>query len=166
MATFPTVTGANLEGERFTLPHDLAGQLNLLFIPFQRWHQDWVDTWIPTAKQLVAAYPQLRFYELPTLPPLNPFARLSIDFGMKMGIPDRAARAATITLYVDKERYRHALEIASEQTITLLLVEPSGKICWRAEGPFVQDTARQLTAVIQRYFAPLTSADPERHSQN
>ncbi len=156
MITFPTVTGANLEGQRFTLPGDLAGELNLLFIPFQRWHQDWVDSWVPTAKQLAAAYPGLRYYELPTLPQMNPFARMSIDFGMKMGIPDRAAREATITLYIDKDRYRRALEIPSEQTITLLLVEPSGTILWRAEGPFAQDIARQLGAVVQVYFAPRT----------
>lgn len=158
MATFPTVKGSNLEGKRFTLPRDLAGELNLLFIPFQRWHQDWVDTWVPTARQLVAAYPRLRYYELPTLPQMNPFARMSIDFGMKMGIPDRAAREATITLYIDKNRYRSALEISSEESITLLLVEQSGKILWRAEGPFAQDTARQLGAVIQLYFASSTSA--------
>ena len=158
MATFPTVKGSNLEGQRFTLPCDLAGELNLLFIPFQRWHQDWVDSWIPTAQQLAATYPGLRYYELPTLPQMNPFARMSIDFGMKMGIPDRAAREATITLYIDKDRYRSALEIPSEDSITLLLVEPSGKILWRAEGPYAQDTARQLGAVIQLYFAPSASA--------
>ena len=89
---------------------------------------------------------------------MNPFARMSIDFGMKMGIPDRAAREATITLYIDKDRYRSALEIPSEESITLLLVEPSGKILWRAEGPYAQDTARQLGAVIQLYFAPSASA--------
>ncbi len=153
MATFPTVSGSNLEGERFTLPRDLAGELNLLFIPFQRWHQDWVDTWIPAAKQLAAAYPEFRYYELPTLPQMNPFARISIDFGMKMGIPDRAARAATITLYIDKEQYRRALDIPSEQTITLLLVERSGNILWRATGPYAPDIARELGAVVQVYFA-------------
>lgn len=158
MATFPTVTGSNLEGQRFTLPRDLAGELNLLFIPFQRWHQDWVDSWVTTAQQLVATYPGLRYYELPTLPQMNPFARMSIDFGMKMGIPDRAARSATITLYLDKERYRQALEIQSEQTITLLLVERSGEILWRAEGPFAQDIARRLGAVVQFYFAPRSAA--------
>lgn len=151
MATFPTVTGSNLEGQRFTLPRDLAGELNLLFIPFQRWHQDWVDTWIPTANHLVAAYPRLHYYELPTLPQMNPLARMSIDFGMKMGIPDRTARAATITLYLDKDRYRRALDIPDEQTITLLLVDRSGTILWRATGAYAPDTARELGAVVQVY---------------
>ena len=158
MATFPTVKGSNLEGQRFTLPRDLAGELNLLFIPFQRWHQDWVDSWIPTAQQLATTYAGLRYYELPTLPQMNPFARMSIDFGMKMGIPDRAARAATITLYLDKEHYRQALDIQSEQTVTLLLVEPSGEILWRAEGPFAEDIARRLGAAVHRYFAPRAAA--------
>jgi hypothetical protein len=146
---FPTVTGSNLEGRRYRLPGDLEGEVNLLFIPFQRWHQDWVDTWVPFARELQAKTPGLRYYELPTLPRMNPFYRISLDMGMKMGIPDRAAREATITLYLDKEAYRQALRIPDEETVTVLLVDRTGTILWRTEGPYEPGKA----AGLQEYLA-------------
>lgn len=148
MATFPQVSGYNLEGRRFNLPGDLAGEVNLLFIPFQRWHQDWVDGWMPAAQRLKAAYPGLQVYEVPTLPQMNIFARRGIDFGMKMGIPDRAVREATITLYLDKDVYRRALAITSEETIYLMLVTRRGEILWRDEGPYAAATAAALVQAL------------------
>lgn len=148
MATFPQVSGYNLEGRRYNLPGDLEGEINLLFIPFQRWHQDWVDGWMPAAQRLRAAYPGLHVYEVPTLPAMNLFARMGIDLGMKMGIPDRAVREATITLYLDKDAYRRALEIASEETIYLMLVTRRGEILWRGEGPYAAATAASLTQAL------------------
>lgn len=145
---FPKVSGSNLEGRRYRLPGDLEGELNLLFIPFQRWHQDWVDTWVPFARELQAEIRDLRYYELPTLPRMNPFYRMSLDLGMKMGIPDRAAREATITLYLDKDAYRQALQIPSEDTIVILLVDRMGTILWRTEGPFDETKAADLRASL------------------
>ena len=145
---FPKVSGSNLEGRRYRLPGDLEGELNLLFIPFQRWHQDWVDTWVPYARELQAEIKGLRYYELPTLPRMNPFYRMSLDLGMKMGIPDRAAREATITLYLDKDAYRQALQIPSEDTIVILLVDRMGTILWRTEGPFDETKAADLRASL------------------
>jgi hypothetical protein len=143
-SNFPSVSGSNLEGRRFRLPGDLEGEVNLLFIPFQRWHQDWVDTWVPFARQLLAEIPGFRYYELPTLPRMNPLYRMSLDMGMKMGIPDRAAREATITLYLDKDAYRQALDIPGEDTVVVLLVDRRGAILWRTEGPFEQAKATEL----------------------
>jgi hypothetical protein len=146
---FPQVSGSNLEGRRYRLPRDLEGDLNLLFIPFQRWHQDWVDTWVPFARELQAKTPGLRYYELPTLPRMNPFYRMSLDMGMKMGIPDKAAREATITLYLDKDAYRQALGIPNEETIVVMLVDREGTILWRTEGPFEAEKGRALHEFVQ-----------------
>jgi hypothetical protein len=145
---FPKVSGSNLEGRRYRLPADLEGELNLLFIPFQRWHQEWVDTWVPFARELQSEIQGLRYYELPTLPRMNPFYRMSLDLGMKMGIPDRAAREATITLYLDKQAYRQALQIPSEDTIVVLLIDRMGAILWRTEGPFNDAKAADLRALL------------------
>jgi hypothetical protein len=150
---FPTVKGANLEGRRYVLPRDLEGEVNVLLIPFQRWHQDLVDTWVPVLRQMMARYPALRYYELPTLPPMNPIYRMSLDLGMKMGIPDRAAREATITLYLDKEAYRRALDIPDETTIVVMLVTPTGDILWRTTGAYTEETGRGLIVALQLHAA-------------
>jgi len=43
--TFPTVSGSNLLRQKKSLPQDFQGRFNLVFIPFQRWHQAEVDSW-------------------------------------------------------------------------------------------------------------------------
>ena len=52
---FPTVKAENLEGRALTLPEDLEGAYNALFIAFQRGQQIDIDSWIPLVKQLVKA---------------------------------------------------------------------------------------------------------------
>lgn len=155
---FPTVKGANLEGRRFTLPADLEGELNVLLIPFQRWHQELVDTWIPGLRTLCARYLALRYYELPTLPAMNLLSRMSIDFGMKMGIPDRAAREATITLYLDKADFRRRLAIPDESTITVMAVTRSGAIHWRTTGAWRDDAGQALATLLQLHFSAASPA--------
>jgi hypothetical protein len=38
--TFPRVSGSNLLRQKLTLSQDFQGRLNLVFIPFERWHQN------------------------------------------------------------------------------------------------------------------------------
>jgi hypothetical protein len=148
MPTFPAVKGANLEGRTFTLPADFEGELNLVIVAFQRWHQSLVDTWLPIGRELQRALPGLRIYELPTIQRLNFLARKSIDFGMRMGIPDKAVREATITLYLDKEAFRTELEVSNEETIRLFLVRRGGEILWRGEGPNSDETRHALVDAL------------------
>jgi len=135
-ATFPKVTGKNLSGKEFKLPADFEGPLNLVFIAFERKQQGDVDSWKPFADDLKSRFPRLHVYELPTLPRSISFMRGFIDGGMRSGIPDPAARAATITLYLDKRAYDRALAIVSEREITVVLVKPSGAIIWRTSGRY------------------------------
>lgn len=53
---FPVVTSTNLSRQRLTLPVDFEGDVNVLLIAFQRWHQRVVDTWIPFVRQLEQEY--------------------------------------------------------------------------------------------------------------
>jgi hypothetical protein len=153
MSEFPQVTGSNLEGRRFQLPQDFEGKLNLAIVAFQRWHQDLVDTWVPLARRLRSAYPDFRYYELPTIWRMNPLFRWSIDAGMRAGIADRGAREATITLYLDKEPFRQVLEIPDEATIHLFLVERSGRVLWRTDGPFTEEAGEALARAVQQHLA-------------
>ena len=159
---FPTVKGANLEGRRYVLPADLEGEVNVLLIPFQRWHQDLVDTWVPVLRNLMARYPAMRYYELPTLPRMNPIYRMSLDYGMKMGIPDRGAREATITLYLDKDAYRRALAIPNEDTITVMLVTRDGDILWRTTGAYSTEGERSLAVALEFHSRRLPKPNEQR----
>jgi len=145
---FPKLTASNLEKQTLSLPQDFAGDRNLLLIAFQREQQKNVDTWLHGMKRFESS-PNFRYYELPTIDRLNPIARWFIDSGMRRGIPDREARARTITLYLDKLAFRKTLNLPDERRIYAVLVDRSGRLLWRAEGDFDEAKAASLLNVLR-----------------
>jgi hypothetical protein len=148
---FPTVTGANLQRKKLSLPQDFRGEPNLVFIAFQQWQQTQVDTWIPFARQLEETHAGVRYYELPTIQRLGALARTFINEGMRAGIPDPMARERTITLYLDKAAFREALQLPGEDDIYVLLLDHRGQVLWRTEGSFSSEKGDALTAAVQAW---------------
>lgn len=155
---FPNVSGYNLLRQQQKFPRDLAGQVNLLFVPFQQWQQAEVDSWLPAAERLAAQYPGLVAYELPTIQKMNRFAEFFINEGMRAGIPNPQTREHTITLYLDKAGFRRALEIANEDEITVLLVDRQGELMWRTTGRYTPEKERSLGEVLTAVQAPAARA--------
>ena len=145
---FPQVTSENLNGKSFTLPNDFEGKLNLVFIAFIRGQQQQINTWFPTAQKLKTTYPGFRYYELPTISRLNPVSRWFINQGMRSGIRDEEMRSITITLYLDKKEFKQALNITSEETITLLLVNDQGNVVWRTTGSWTDEKEQKMRHVL------------------
>lgn len=146
---FPDVIGSNLQRKKLNLPRDFQGELNLVLIAFQQWQQTQVDTWIPFARQLEATHSGVRYYELPTIQRFNALARTFINEGMRAGIPDPVARERTITLYLDKNAFRQALQLPREDDIYVLLLDRQGSVLWRAEGAFAPEKGESLAEVVQ-----------------
>lgn len=133
---FPEVSGYNLQREEFIFPESFQGEYNLLLIPFQRRQQEDVNTWIPAAQELERTIPGLIYYELPTIYQLPTLSRTLINEGMRAGIPDQTARERTITFYLDKDAFKQALGITSEENIQIFLVDRQGNILWQSQGLF------------------------------
>jgi hypothetical protein len=76
--------------------------------------------------------------------------RSFIDGGMRRGIPDAAVRAATITLYIDKDPFKRSLGIASEDDIYVLLVDRAGTIHWRARGAYAEHAFTELAKLVEQ----------------
>jgi len=148
-AQFPDVTGSNLQRQKLKLPQDFQGELTLVLIAFQQWQQTQVDTWIPFAQQLEETHSGVRYYELPTIQRLNALARTFVNEGMRAGIPDPVARERTITLYVDKNVFRQALQLPREDDIYVLLLDRLGVVLWRAEGAFTPEKGESLSAAVR-----------------
>ncbi len=144
MGAFPRVEGRNLEGRTFNLPADFAGERNVVLIAFKREQQADVDAWMPFLKDLAQRDSTLRVYELPVLGRRYRPMRSFIDGGMRGGIPDRAVREATITMYMDKSALRRPLRIATEDAITVLIVDRAGRVLWRTAGRFTEAAASHL----------------------
>lgn len=146
---FPEIEGSSLSGTHHRLPGTLAGELNLLLIAFQQRQQADVDTWLPFARELEAAHPGLRAYELPVISRGYRLVSGMIDGGMRTGIPDPAVREATITLYIDKGRFRRALAIETEDEIAVLLIDRSGTVLWQTLGRFDETRVPGLRAAVE-----------------
>jgi len=148
-ARFPTVSGYNLERKEFEFPRDFDQQLNLVIIPFQRYQQNTVNTWIPYLQEVENTFPGFIYYELPTIYEMPVFSRTMLNEGMRAGIPDQTSRQRTITLYLDKEQFKSSLDIPNEDTIYLYLVDHEGNILWSTTGAYSLAKANSLTSVIQ-----------------
>lgn len=148
---FPIVSGFNLNRQELVFPRDFEGQLNLVMVAFQQSQQAAVNTWIPFAQNLESEIPGFMYYELPTIYEMPSFSRTFINEGMRAGIPDQTARERTITLYLDKNAFKSGLGIASEDQISLFLVDTDGNIIWREVGSFTETRAAGLEAVIDEH---------------
>jgi hypothetical protein len=155
--TFPTVSGSNLLREKLTLPRDFQGKLNLVFIPFERWHQMEVDSWSALAEELEEKYKGLVYYELPTLQNGWIFYKIFLNEGMRAGIPNPKTRERTITLYLDKADFRAALDMKDEEHIYVLVVDRQGKEFFRARGPYSREGEAALRQALSRLMPKMES---------
>jgi hypothetical protein len=146
--TFPTVCGSNLLRQKQTLPQDFQGRLNLVFIPFKRWHQMEVDSWSALAEELEEKYEGLVYYELPTLQNGGSIYKIFLNEGMRAGIPNPKTRERTITLYLEKADFRAALDMKDEEHIYVLVVDRLGKEFFRARGPYSHEADAALRQVL------------------
>jgi len=146
--TFPIVTGSNLQRQKITLPQDLEGEYNLLFIPFQQWQQSEVNSWIGLAEELEEEYPNLVYYELPTIRALNSLSKFFINEGMRAGIPNSKSRQRTITLYLDKDNFQSVLAMPDDDHIYILVLDRQGNEFFRARGPYSQQAEANLRQVL------------------
>lgn len=147
---FPEVAGSNLQGRRFRLPTDFEGDYNVVLIAFQQAQQYDVETWLPLLRRLRQAYPALRYYELPVVWAMPRLRQVLLDMGMRLGIPSRATREKTITLYLDKSAFRRALDIPDESAIMVALVDRSGRVLWRTLGPYNEAKGASLEASVRQ----------------
>jgi hypothetical protein len=151
--TFPTVIGSNLLRKKLVLPRDFQGSLNLVFIPFERWHQMEVDSWSALAEELEEKYAGLVYYELPTLQNGGAFYKIFLNEGMRAGIPNPKTRERTITLYLDKAEFRAALDMKDEEHIYILVVDRQGNEFFRLRGQY----NRQGETALRQALSQLTS---------
>ena len=146
---FPEVEGQNLEYKKYKLPIDLEGELNIILIPFQRWHQNLIDSWTEYLNNVSVNFPIVKFYEVPSLSKGYKMMRIMIDGGMRAGIPNKGVRQRTITIYTNKSKFKKDLNIPNEETIYLFLVNKLGEILWRSSGQYSEFKAKELNNYLK-----------------
>jgi hypothetical protein len=149
-ATFPEVKAQNLEGKMMTLPNDFSGDLNLVLIAYDLDQLKEMDTWLEAEPELFKGYPGIPCYEVPTLGKEYRLARFLINRGMRSEVSKEERRAHTITLYVDKTPFEHALQIPNENRITVLLVDKKGKVLWQEQGVYYEIKGNALRTTLAK----------------
>lgn len=155
---FPDVQGKNLARNMMSFPEDFHAPFSLVFIAFQQWQQTSVNSWIPFVQALEAERDDFTYYEFPVIDKLNPLSRWFINEGMRAGIPNAMARQRTITLYLDKDRFRGSLGVEDESQITLLLCDADGRLLWRANGEFTPEIKASLLETLHSSGTPAAPA--------
>jgi hypothetical protein len=147
-AVFPPVTSYNLSRDRLNLPKDFAAPLDLLLISFQPEQLGQIQTWMPIAEGLQHTNFNFRWYRLPVSGRENFIFRWWDNASMRSDESDPETWPWIVPLYVDKEMFRHTLQIPSEKQVTALLVNRQGQVLWRAEGPLTPDKRNALIAAV------------------
>jgi phage terminase large subunit len=146
---FPRLIGSNLEGNDVVIPEAFTGKKNLVIVAFERQQQNEVDSWLSAYENLIRDYPGLEIYELPVIKIMNAFIRFNINNGMRYGITNKNNRIRTITVYLDKEEFKKSLNINTEETIQVFLLDDKAKILWSTEGNATEEQVRALKDVLQ-----------------
>lgn len=133
---FPDVIGKNLNGRTYGIPNDFDSEYNLVIIAFFQEQQVIVNTWIKYLDEHEKKYPDFKYYELPTLSKSYIPMKFIITGGMRSGIPDEITRGRTITLFLNKKKFREELGIENEDTIYLYLVSREGKVFEKYSGSY------------------------------
>lgn len=150
--TFPVIEAESLRGRTLRLPADLKGSRNLLLVAYEREQQADIDTWLAVLDTLAPQLPDFAYYELPTIGSSFKWMRAVIDGGMKQGIPDRAQRDRTITLYLDVDWFRAQIGTAGNDSVAALLVDREGNIAARWYGRYSKargDSLRGAVAAVR-----------------
>lgn len=151
---FPTVKGESLNNRAFTIPADLDAPFNVLLVAFYRGQQSQVDTWLPTARQIIVDHANVEYYEMPTISGAWGVARGWIDGGMRSGIPDFGARERTVTIYTDTSKFRELAGIENPEQIWVGLVDRAGRVYWSARGPATEEALGDLRRVVRAVASP------------
>ncbi len=127
----PSVTVADLAGRELLLPQDLA-RPSLLVIGFAHDQRSAMNDWMTALKGAVKEYPNVGVFKIAVIDSSNAALRAIIRAGMRSAATGDAQRE-TLTLFTDKDHFGHMLGLELTQP-TAMLVEPDGRISWRASG--------------------------------
>jgi len=103
-------------------------------VAFYREQQLLVNSWLPAVQELQRKYPELHMYELPVISTGYLLMKWIIDNGMRSGIKDPNTRDHTITIYTDTKKFRKDLDMPTDETIYVMLVDASGAVRWKTGG--------------------------------
>ena len=146
---FPIVSGSDLHGEVQTFPECLSKDRTILVVAFQRWQQTLCDGWYAKIEKFIEENQGTAYYEVPTIAEMNAFSRWFIYQGMRGGIKDSTMRSQVVTLHINKEPFKEALEIKTEETVHVFVVDKEGKILGKEMGEWSEEKWGKIIKAVK-----------------
>jgi len=154
-ATFPSLSGKDLNGSAWSAPAGLPGERTLVLIGFDEPQQVLIDSWIQGMKLDSPECP-IAWVEMPLIENPGMFMRWFIDTGMRGGIRDKGTRARVWTAYTDKKAFLKSCGITTTDTMTALVVQKDGTILASETGAFAEVGAKRLLQALEAKNQPGT----------
>jgi hypothetical protein len=136
LGTLPAITAQALDKTSINLPSQLQGKVNLLLLSWARDQAPQVETWSAVSQALLHSDPSFRVYRIPVSEPENILFRWWDSASLRTDETDPEMLHWIVPIYTDKDKLRHSLHVqANDHQVLVLLVDQSGRVLWRAQGP-------------------------------
>ena len=80
---------------------------------------------------------------------MNAFSRWFIYQGMRGGIKDPVMRSQVVTLHINKEPFKEALNIDTEETVHIFVVDKEGKILEQEMGEWSEEKWEKIIKAVE-----------------
>jgi hypothetical protein len=151
---FPSIDTEALDKTPLHLPSQLEGKLNLLLLSWARDQQPQVDTWTAAGQALQHTHEDFRVYRMPVNDNENFIFRWWDSASLRAGETDPQLLHWDVPLYTDKATLVRAIGLPhDEHKIVAILVDPSGHILWKFQGPSTPQSRAGLLAAAGGFRA-------------
>jgi hypothetical protein len=131
----PELIGVDLNKKPISIPAGLTAERTLVLVSFQRGHGKDIDTWI-TGMSLREGG-AVQYVRMPILnDPGNLDGRSAIETRLQARVPDTQERSKVVPVFTDQQAFLKSVGLASSQQISALVLNRSGHVLARVEGPF------------------------------
>src|SRR6056297_2746567 len=131
---FPSIEAETLSQKKVVFPEVTKGKYALILVAFRRQTQGQVDSWLDPFIREFGENEEITFYEIPMIS--NNWKWMSgwIDSGMRAGVP-QYKHDHVATYYGKLSPYFDYFEIENTRLCYVFLLDKSGEIIWREQGP-------------------------------
>jgi hypothetical protein len=143
-SALPPLRGDLLDGRKIVLPDSAQGSVLLLLLGFTYESRHDVEAWAERFRHEFGSNSGVRCYEVPVIGGLGRVARPFINRGMRRGTP-RELHDRVITMYGGAKEWKRHVGFLEPDVAYLLLVDRTGRVVWRAQGPFGDEGYLALT---------------------
>jgi hypothetical protein len=110
------------------------GEFIALMLVFNPTQQIETRTWLPILREAQETYDQFAFYEIPVMNEFKPAQQQVVFSTMQRSILAEQRQHTVIPIFLNKQAFRRRLQIATERSLNVILLDREGFVHWRAEG--------------------------------